>query len=344
MRRSGITIMDVATRAGVSRSSVSRYLNGHTVRGAQAIASAIAELGYEASPIARSLRSGRTRSIGVIVADVANPFFAAAFKGIETVARREPDGSPDSVQLFLCNTEESIDRLREVLDALSGRVDGLVIAPPTETPPPQVLVRQRVPAVLLDREFSGEPFADAVVIDNEGGMAAAVRHLAELGHERIGLISGPLDTTPGRGRYDGYRRGLAESGLTRWDELVVLGDFRKESGRAGAAQLLDVVPRPTALVAANNLMALGALSELAARGVRIPDELSFVGFDDLEDAALLRPAISTVGRPMDEQGAKAMELLLARLRGEEGPPQRIVLPTRFVARESSGPPPAGSVV
>lgn len=344
MSRSGVTIMDVAARAGASRSSVSRYLNGHTVREAQAIASAIAELGYEASPIARSLRSGRTRSVGVIVADVANPFFAAAFKGIETVARQHSDSSPDSVQLFLCNTEESIDRLLEVLDGLSGRVDGLVIAPPTETAPPDVLLRQRVPLVLLDREFSGDPFADAVLIDNEGGMAAAVRHLAELGHERIGLISGPLNTTPGQGRYDGYCRGLAQSGLPRRDELVVFGDFRKESGRTGAAQLLDMVPRPTAMVAANNLMALGALSEFVARGLRIPDEVTFVGFDDLENAALLRPAISTVGRPMEEQGAKAMELLLARLRGEEGPPQRIVLPTRFVARESSGPPPVGSVV
>ena len=337
MSLNGITIKDVAARANVSRSSVSRYLNGATVREAEAIADAIADLGFEPSPIARSLRSGRTRSVGVIVADVANPFFAAVFKGIEAVARAHRDH--DSVQLFLCNTEESPERLLELLDDLSGRVDGLVIAPPIETAPPEDLIRQRVPVVLLDREFSGEPFADTVLIDNEGGMAAAVRHLARLGHERIGLISGPLDTTPGRGRYEGYLRGMTEAGLPTPDELVAVGNFRKESGHRGVVDLIALEPPPTAVVAGNNMMALGALEELAVRGLTIPDDISFAGFDDLEEAALLRPTISTVSRPMEEQGSEAMELLLARLRGEEGPPQRIVLPTRFVDRESTGPPP-----
>lgn len=337
---SSVTIKDVAARAGVSRSSVSRYLNGHVVREADAIAEAIAELGYEPSPIARSLRSGRTRSVGVIVADVTNPFFAAVFKGIEAVARANRDYDRDPVQLFLCNTEESPDRLLELLDGLSGRVDGLVIAPPIETAPPEDLMRQRVPVVLLDREFSGEPFADTVLIDNEGGMAAAVRHLAGLGHERIGLISGPLDTTPGRGRYEGYQQGMVEAGLLVNDELVAAGDFRKEAGHRGMVELLSLDPAPTAVVAGNNMMALGALEELTARGLRIPDDVSFVGFDDLEEAALLRPAVSTVSRPMEGQGRQAMELLLGRLRGKEGPPRRIVLPTKFVDRESTGPPPS----
>lgn len=342
VERAVVTIRDVAARAGVSRSSVSRFLNGYTVREARAISVAIEELGYEPSPIARSLRSGRTRSVGVIVADVANPFFAAAFKGIESVARRERDGDPHPVQLFLCNTEESMERLQELLDGLAGRVDGLVIAPPTETPPPEDLVQQRIPVVQLDRVFAGEPFADAVLVDNEGSMAEVVRHLADLGHERIGFISGPLDTTPGRGRYEGYCQGLAEAGLPMRDELVALGDFKKDSGHVGAIRLLNLEHRPTALVAANNLMALGALSELAVRGLRIPDEMSFASFDDLEEAPLLRPAISTVSRPMEEQGARAMELLLARLQGDDRPPHQIVLPTRYVPRESVGPPPAGS--
>jgi LacI family transcriptional regulator len=277
----------------------------------------------------------------VIVADVANPFFAAAFKGIEAVARRTPAPGGESIHLFLCNTEESIDRLLEVLAELSGRVDGLVIAPPTDTPPPEDLVRRRVPVVLLDREFSGEPFADSVVVDNEGGMAATVQHLAALGHERIGKIRGPVNTTPGRGRYEGYRQGLSASGVPWREELVVVGDFKKASGRAGAAQLLALSPGPTALVAANNLMALGALQELMARRLRIPDDISFASFDDLEDAPLLRPSVSTVSRPMEDQGARAMELLLARLGGDERPPDRVVLPTQFVPRESTGSPPGG---
>ena len=343
MNRSGITIQDVASRAGVSRSSVSRYLNGATVREAKAIADAVADLSYEPSPIARSLRSGRTQSVGVVVADVANPFFAAVFKGIEAVTRAYRDHHHDSVQLFLCNTEENPERLLELLDGLSGRVDGLIIAPPIETAPPEELLRQRVPVVLLDREFSGEPFADTVLIDNEGGMAAAVRHLASLGHRRIGLISGPLDTTPGRRRHEGYLQGLREAGLETPDELVAIGDFRKEGGHRGTAQLLTLDSPPTAIVAGNNMMALGALEQLAARDMRVPNDVSFVGFDDLEEAALLRPAISTVSRPMAEQGSQAMSLLLERLRGEGGPPRRIVLPTKFVDRESTGAPPGAGL-
>jgi LacI family transcriptional regulator len=332
------TITDVATLAGVSRSSVSRYLNGHSVRRAELISRAIRELGYEPSPIARSLRSGRTQAVGVIVADVANPFFASVFKGIEAEIRASVAGSRMPVQLLLCNTEESLERLLELLDALSGRVDGLIIAPPVETPPPEDLLRQRVPVVLLDREFAGAPFADTVLVDNEGGMRSAVEHLAKLGHTHIGLVSGPCDTTPGRGRLAGYRAGLEATGLQWQEELVVSGDFRETGGRAGAARLLELDRPPTALVSANNLMSLGALALLAERDVKIPEDLSFVGFDDLEAAALLRPPITTISRPMAEQGAEAMRLLRARLRGEEGPPQRIVLPTRLTIRGSTAPP------
>jgi LacI family transcriptional regulator len=332
----------VAALAGVSRSSVSRFLNGHRVHRAELIASAIEELGYEPSPIARSLRSGRTQSVGVIVADVANPFFASAFKGIESEIRRWWADAPASIQLFLCNTEESVDRLRELLESLSGRVDGLIIAPPVESPPLQELVRLRVPVVLLDREFSGPAFTDSVLVDNEGGIISAVSHLAELGHQRIGFISGPVDTTPGRGRYQGYRRGVAASGLQASDDLVVFGDFKERGGQEGVVQLLKLSPPPTALIAANNLMALGALAELSTSDVRIPEELSFVGFDDLVAAALLRPAITTVSRPMEEQGAQAMRLLRLRLQGEEGPPQRLVMTTRLSIRGSTTLPPVMS--
>lgn len=334
------TISDVAALAGVSSSSVSRYLNGHRVRQADLIAGAITKLSYEPSPIARSLRSGRTQSVGVIVADVANPFFAFAFKGIESEIRQTGASTPAPIQLFLCNTEESVERLLVLLDSLSGRVDGLIIAPPVESPPPEDLLRQRVPVVLLDREFSGPAFADSVLVDNAGGVVSAVTHLAELGHQRIGFISGPLDSTPGRGRFEGYCQGMDVCGLPMSDGLVATGDFREQGGQKGVRSLLELDPPPTALVSGNNLMSLGALAELARREVQVPEEISFVGFDDLEAAALLRPAVTTISRPMEEQGAAAMRLLRARLRGEEGPPQRIVLPTRLTIRGSTTSPPA----
>ncbi|MCC5950381.1 MAG: LacI family DNA-binding transcriptional regulator [Nitriliruptoraceae bacterium] len=332
-----MTIDDVAALSGVSRSSVSRYLNGNNVRSRDAIRSAIEKLGYEASPIARSLRSGRTSLIGVLVADVSNPFFGAAFRGIESVARSEGSAGPDPVQLLLCNTDEHEDRLAELLEGLAGRIDALIIAPPVESDPPAQLARLGIPVVLLDRVFAGPPVGDAVLVDNEGGVAAAVHHLAELGHVRIGFISGPLDSTPGRGRYEGYRQGLDGVGLPFSEELVAFGDFRKRSGEIATAQLLALDEPPTALIATNNLMALGALDELDHQSVQVGHELSFVGFDDFEAAELMRPPVATVSRPMAEQGEIAMRLLLARMNGNTAPFEQIVLPTRFVPRGSCAP-------
>lgn len=341
MPADGPNINDVARRAGVSRSSVSRYLNGRPVRRSEQIITAIEELGFEPSPIARSLRAGRTSSVGVIVADVSNPFFAAAFRGIESVARRQVAPERLPIQLLLCNTDERVDRLLELLDGLSGRVDGLIIAPPVETEPPDAILRLKDTIVLLDRVFSGPPIADAVLVDNVGGVIEAVGHLTALGHQRIGFISGPEDTTPGRQRLEGYLAGLRAAGLQTQDDLVTFGDFRESGGARAAAQLLDLSSPPTAIICANNLMSLGALAQLARNDILIPTDIAFVAFDDLATAELLRPSITTVSRPMRAQGAQAMELLEQRLRGARHPPVQVVLPARLRPRGSSGPPGTG---
>lgn len=333
------TINDVARHAAVSRTTVSRFLNGSTVRRADDIAAAIAALNFEPNPIARSLREGRTSSVGVIVADVANPFFAAAFKGIEDEARRHNATDRLPVQLFLCNTEEREDRLLELIDGLNGRVDGLIIAPPVETTPPDELRREREPVVLLDRVFSGEPFADSVLVDNHGGMRTAVEYLVGLGHRRIGLISGPENTTPGRQRLEGFVDGIRASGLPWDDDLIAFGDFREPGGALAATRLLQLPRPPTAIISANNLMSLGALAQLARTGIQLPDELSFVGFDDLAPAALLRPSVTTISRPTRDQGAQAMRMLTQRLRGDRRPPVELVLPVELHPRGSTAPPP-----
>lgn len=341
MPSDGPTINDVAQRAGVSRSSVSRFLNGRPVRRSEQISSAIEELGFEPNPIARSLRAGRTSSVGVIVADVSNPFFAAAFRGIEAEARRHRAPEHLPIQLLLCNTDERVDRLLELLEGLSGRVDGLIIAPPVETEPPDAILRVRDTIVLLDRVFRGPPIADCVLVDNVGGVVEAIEHLTALGHRRIGLISGPENTTPGRQRLEGYLTGLRDAGLPTHDELITFGDFRESGGARAAAQLLSLSTPPTAIISANNLMSLGALAELARLEIRIPTDIAFVAFDDLATAELLRPSITTVSRPMRAQGVHAMELLEQRLRGVRRPPVQLVLPTHLRPRGSSGPPGAG---
>jgi LacI family transcriptional regulator len=329
------TITDVARRAGVSTATVSRHLRGSQVRHAIAIARAIEELSYIPNRAARSLKSGATLAIGVVVPDITNPFFAAVVKGIESVTR------DSGYSVFLCNTEESADRERRVLAELWGKVDGLILTPVTETAEHHAELRRTgVPIVFLDSEPRGVGSFDSVLIDNEGGGRQAAEYLLELGHRRIAIISGPLDTTPGRGRYEGFTGALQAAGLELATEWVHIGDFREESARQATLRLLALSQPPTAIFAANNLMSIGTLRALHDLGVRVPDEISFIGFDDLELGELLAPPLTSVSRPMVEQGVIAMRLLRNRLEGHAAQTKRIVLETSLTIRGSCAEPPA----
>lgn len=323
------SIGDVAKRAGVSAATVSRYLSGQTIRSSGAVERAIAELGYSPSAIARSLKSGFTRNIGVVIPDITNPFFASVVKGIE-------EGSRDqSYNLLLCNTDEIADRQDRMLRTLLGLVDALILTPALESVEvPDALRRHAVPVVLLDREFGEELGFDSVLVDNEGGARQAATYLAQIGHERIGVISGPLGTTPGRLRHQGFLAGMEEAHLTVEPGLTVVGDFREIGGYVGMKSLLAATP-PTAVFVANNLMAMGALRACKESGVVIPSDLSFVSFDDLELGNLLEPAITTISRSAIGQGALAMSLLAERLSGEAPvEPRKCVLEARLTVRDS----------
>jgi DNA-binding LacI/PurR family transcriptional regulator len=326
-------IHDVAERAGVSPATVSRYLSGRTVRSADAIAEAVRALEYSPSAIARSLKSGVTRNIGVVVPDIANPFFASAVKGIEKASRNE------AYNIFLANSDESAERQDEILQTLVGMVDALIVTPAIEyAEVPAGLARHEVPVVLLDREWREDHGFDSVVVDNFGGARQAVRHLAQLGHTRIATIAGPLESTPGRLRYEGFIEAVRAAGLEEGPELVHRGDFRETSGYLGLKALLGLSPPPTAVFAANNLMAVGALRACKEAGLRLPHDLSFVSFDDLELGELLTPAITSISRPTTEQGELAMSLLSERLNGNAlSPARRCVLETRLSVRDSTGP-------
>lgn len=333
------TISDVARQAGVSTATVSRHLSGQPVRSHAAIVDAIGVLNFRPSALARSLKSGRTRSIGVAVPDVTNPFFAAVVMGIESACRE------DGYHVFLCNTEESSERERAVLSELYGRVDGIILAPATEDArTANDLRRADVPIVFLDREITDCADYDSVVVDNAGGGRQAAEYLLELGHERIAMIGGPLDTTPGRGRHEGFVAAIEAAGLEMAPDLVQIGDFRQASGYQAALRLLGLHPAPTAIFAANNAMAMGALHAFHEMHVRLPDELSFLSFDDLELGELLSPPLTTISRPMREQGVLAMRLLRNRLEegGEQPPRRRTVLATHLKVRGSCAPPPKRS--
>ncbi len=330
------TIHDVATAAGVSPATVSRFLKGEHVRAHSSIEAAIAELGFRPRPAARSLKSGVTHSVAVVVPDVTNPFFAAVVKGVESISRQ------DAYNIFLYNTEESPDREASILGDLYGRVDGVILAPADESEANERrLVDTGIPIVMLDREVGSDGGFDSVLVDSEGGARQAADYLLGLGHQRIGVISGPLETTPGRSRHAGFLGGMESAGIEPDPALVQLGDFREDGGYQATLRLLALESAPTGLFVANNLMTVGALRALHDMRVRVPHEVSIVGFDDLQLAELLSPPLTVIDRPMEAQGALAMRLLLNRLDGRSETPRRIVLDTRLVIRESCAAPPRG---
>lgn len=334
------TMKDVAERARVSVSTVSHVLNGtRKVAGEtqEAVLSAIEELSYQPNLLAKSLKTRRTFTIGLLVSDIQNSFFTSVVRGIEDVALSR------GYHLFLCNTDEDAAREDEYVRELAKkRVDGLLVA--SSAPRHNHARRLRaenLPFVFVDRKVEGVD-ADVVSVDNREGMRLISDHLVGLGHERIGMISGPLDKASGYERYLGLQSALADLGVGLEDSLVRFGDFRTSSGRDGTQELLRLPSPPTALVTANNQMTLGALLAVKELGLRIPDDISVVGFDDPEWAPLTDPPLTTLAQPTYEMGVEAVKLLLDRIEGEqEGHTRRVPLEPWLVVRESTAPPGGG---
>lgn len=331
------TIVDVANEAAVSVATVSRHLRGERVRAAEAIDNAISKLKFRPSPAAQSLKSGRTRSIALVVPDVSNPFFAGIVRGAESVSIQ------NGYTIFLANTDESNERETKVISDLMGRVDGVLLVPASESDTnPQHLADTGIPTVLIDRETASADTFDTVLVDNDGGARTAVEYLISLGHERIATITGPAESTPGRLRLDGYRDTLESHGIECNDDLIEIGDFRRHSGYQGMMRILGTATPPTAVFVANNLMTIGALHALQDVGVSVPGDLSIIGFDDHVFADIITPSLTVIDRPTEAQGVLAMRLLMLRLReGTASPTRRVVLDTHLVVRESCGPPRVG---
>lgn len=331
------TMREVAERADVSVSTVSHVLN-ETRRVSedtrQRVLSVISDLDYQQNLLARGLKTQKTFTVGLLISDIQNSFFTSVVRGVEDVALSQ------GYHLFLCNTDEDPQREADYIRELGKkRVDGLIVAPaaPLHNHAPR-LKAQGIPFVFIDREVEGLK-AGSVRVDNRLGMRLAAEHLVDLGHDRIGMISGPLDKASGRERYLGLKQALDELGTGLREELVHFGDFKAESGRAGATALLERSEPPTALVTANNQMTLGALLSLKENGMSIPDDISIVGFDDLEWSPLADPPLTAVAQPTYEMGVQAMDMLLARIDGEvDDEPERVLLEPSLVVRASAASP------
>jgi len=329
------TIRDVAARAGVSVATVSRVVNRSPHRVSPAtqrrVLAAVQALGYESNIIARGLKKRTTRTVALIVPDISNPFFPAIARGIEDVACTR------GYAVLLCNTYEDLERERAYLDLLAKRmVDGLIFATVgSNTRHLRALRRERRPVVLVARDVAGVHI-DTVLVDNFRGEYQATTHLIALGHRCIAHITGPRSLHVAAERRRGYLQALEAAGIPRAEAVVVEGDFAAEGGRQAVRGLLERGVRFTAIVAANDLMAIGAMEALRQAGRRIPQDVAVVGFDDITFASLVTPALTTVAQPKYRMGQLAMERLLELMGGTDQLGRQTVLIPQLVIRESCG--------
>ncbi|MBW8802051.1 MAG: LacI family DNA-binding transcriptional regulator [Streptomyces sp.] len=373
------TMADVARSAGVSVATVSHVLNDtrpvlpHT---RQAVLDAVDRLGYTPNTLARSLVTSRTRSIGLAVSAISNPYFTEILQGVEAGALEH------GYSLLIADPHDDPDHECKVVQLLHDRrVDGMIVAPSAD---PRELVsylgRHRVPTVFLDRVIDGvidevtgtvggvtegvvggavggvtegvvggaveDPAGgpqrfDQVCAENTGPMARLVTHLAGLGHRRIGLVAGRPGLSTTAERITGYRQGLTTARLPYDDDLVVHGDSESAGAERATAALLSLAAPPTALVTANNAMTIGALRALRDRGLSVPDDLALCCFDDFAWADLFSPRLTAIAQPSREIGAQAVRVLLERLAAPDRPARTVRLDCTFVHRTSCGCPDSG---
>ena len=326
------TIQDVAERADVSVATVSRVLNeSDRVREEtrETVVKAARSLGYHPNETARNLRAQETRMIGVLLPNMHGEFFAQVTRGLDERARASGH------HLLVSNSHTQEDEAKTVIQSLLGRVDGLILLWPRLSHDfLDDLVPDDLPVVLLNTDRSGARF-ETLAFDNHDGAYAAVEHLAEHGHERIALLAGDPQNFDAQERRSGYRAAVDDHDLAADPSLEIEGDFTREAGRDAVDQLMALSPRPTALFASNDSMALGVLRGLRDAGLKAPDDLALVGFDDIPMAHYVAPSLTTVHAPMQELGERAMERLLALVQ-ENAAPSHQTLNTRLVRRESCG--------
>jgi DNA-binding LacI/PurR family transcriptional regulator len=330
------TLHDVARKAGVSVSTVSRVVNGAPSVDAALrvrVERVVRELDYRPSRVARRLRQkdGKRNIIGLLVPDIQNPFYVDVVRGVEDVVYA------NDYAVFMCNFGQDERKKHLYLEIMaSEEVDGLIAAPFNEDDKEiRELIEQGMSVVCVDRGLTGQD-VDVVTVNNFEGAYEAVRLLTSLGHQKIGFIGGLKTIPTSRERHRGYMTALSDVGVTPAPEHVRFGDSKLASGRHFADEMLSLDNRPTALFTGNNLITLGALESIHARGLEIPRDVAVVGFDDMIWADSLNPPLTAVSQPGYEIGRRATELLFRRIAEPDAPAVQLVLKTTLHVRRSCG--------
>jgi LacI family transcriptional regulator len=329
------TIRDVAKQAGVAPITVSRVVNnsGYVSDETRArVERVVEELGYIPNMLGPSLRFKQTNTLALVLTDITNPFWTTVARGAEDAA------SERQYNLILGNTDESEEKQEQYIQMLLRRqTDGVLLVPASSTPQAVELLRkQEVPTVILDRNLPGVEI-DVVRSDSEEGAYQATCHLIDMGHTAIALLNGPENVSTARDRAAGFCRALEETRRVCPPEFIQWGKFTQTSGYEATKRLLESDPRPTALVAGNNFIAIGAMIALKEAGCRVPEDIAIVAFDDLPPALTIEPFFTAVVQPAYEMGFQAAQLLISRLTGERKADYiEIVLPSKLVIRRSTG--------
>jgi LacI family transcriptional regulator len=330
------TIYDVAKQAGVAPITVSRVINnsGYVSPGTRArVEKAIDDLGYVPNRLAQGLRSKQTHTLGLVITDITNPFWTTVVRGVEDATHTA------GFNVILCNTDESEEKQETYVRVLlQKQVDGFIIVPARSSKDAvKIIQHARVPLVVMDREV-GVP-VDTVRCDSEGGAYQLVRHLIGLGHTRIAVLSGAESVSTAVDRVTGYLKALKEANISVDKSIILNREFTQVAGFEMTKHVLSLTPRPTAIFAVNNFIAIGAYKALTEMNMRVPEDVSMVAFDDLPPALVMEPFLTVAAQPAYEMGHQAATLLLKRLSGQLSESyQNIVLPTDLIVRLSTAVP------
>jgi LacI family transcriptional regulator len=310
-----ITIKDIAKQAGVSYATVSRALNNHpeiNIETRKKIMRIAAEIGYQPNAIAQGLVKKETNTIGLIIPDITNPFYPEVARGIEDAANEA------GYTIFLCNTNWKLQREENYLNVLRQKqVDGVIMAPASEERKhlKEVVTHWAKNMVFINRVNLGS--VTSVLIDDIRGGRMAVEHLINKGYQKIAFVGGLADISSNRERFQGYQEALEAAGLKLNQAYIGGGDFKRASGHQVTERLLQLDPRPDAIFAANDILALGVIQAIKEQGLRIPEDMAVIGFDDIEFAALPEIQLTTVMQPKYDMGKLALQTLVAQIKGEE---------------------------
>lgn len=330
-----VTIKDVAREAGVSQGTVSSVLNGKTTVKAEnynKVMDAVKRLNYQPNLTARTLKTGTSNSIGLVIPDITNPYYPELARGVEDAARAA------GLTVFLCNNDRDVKKERDYVNALLNKsVDGIIMVKPQMKRDELEEIQRSCNLVLVDTGYETLEGFNVVDVENGAGAKQVMDLLAEYGHERIAYIGGLLESISANARFNAYKNALTERGIEYREEYVRHRRYDWFSGYTAATELMKLVERPTAIFCANDVLAMGALKGLRERNVKVPNDVSVVGFDDIDQSSYSCPALTTVHQPKYEVGIASVDILVKRIgqpRQEEDPGSYVCFDTELVIRET----------